>query len=135
MHSNDNEDDPQGREWTALYDRIETILSRYGKEDPRGRADYWVLDDNYGFDQHKVLVNKLDMLSPKIVRQLRDALADYPNWDIVVAVDVLGLGEKWPAMGLIVRAHEVVDGLQRHYFPTQYRFLHYPDSRPGTDLD
>jgi hypothetical protein len=44
-------------------------------------------------------------------------------------------GKNWPEMGLIVRSHEIVDGLRRDLFPPEYQNIHYEGSRPGTDQD
>jgi len=33
-------------------------------------------------------------------------------------------------MGLIIRAHEIIDELRREYFPMQYQALEYEGSRP-----
>jgi hypothetical protein len=38
-------------------------------------------------------------------------------------------------MGLTIRAHEIIDGLQRQYFPEPYRSFRYEGSRPGTEYD
>jgi hypothetical protein len=53
----------------------------------------------------------------------------------MVAVYVPGVGEDWPDMGLTIRAHEIVDGLQRSLFPKEFQNLRYEGSRPGTDRD
>jgi hypothetical protein len=53
----------------------------------------------------------------------------------VVALYIRGGGENWPEMGLIIRGPEIIDGLQRQYFPAEYRNLAYEGSRPGTDRD
>jgi hypothetical protein len=94
-----------------------------------------VLDDNWGSQQQKVLVNKLSMLRPEIIEGLRKLLCDFPHWDIVVAVDLGGDGKDWPDMGLTIRANEIIDGLQRAYFPREFQSLHYEASRIGTEFD
>jgi hypothetical protein len=38
-------------------------------------------------------------------------------------------------MGLYIRAHEIIDGLRREYFPEPYRSYQYDGSRPGTEDD
>jgi hypothetical protein len=127
--------DRQVNEWELLYARITGLLSGFGKEDWLGNADYWVLNDNWGTHQHKVLANQLAMLRPHIVNALQNLLADLPDWEIVVAVSLGGPGKAWPPMGLIIRAHEIVDGLERQYFPAEFQGLAYTGSRPGTDRD
>jgi hypothetical protein len=41
----------------------------------------------------------------------------------------------WPDMGLYVRHHEIIDGLQREYFPAEYRGFQYENARVGTEND
>src|SRR3979411_1519713 len=90
----------QERVWGILYNRLEKILRQVGNSDGTGGADYWLLDDNWGPDQHKIYFNNLNMLAPNIVKQLQAALAEFPDWEIIVAVAVEGPGKSWPEMGL-----------------------------------
>lgn len=125
-----DEDGEQMRVWELLYSRLKDRLSRFGTEDWLGRADYWIVSDNWGTLQHKVYINNLDLLAPSTVKSLQDALADFPSWEIVAAVDFKDEGQSWPDMGLIIRAHEIIDELRREYFPMQYQALEYEGSRP-----
>ncbi|HVZ52140.1 MAG TPA: hypothetical protein VG986_09250 [Pseudolabrys sp.] len=129
------EDDvQQDKEWNALYQKIVHLLSRWGTEEYRGRADYLIVDDNYGWNRQTIEIHNLKMLKVEIVKELQSLLTDYPNWTIVIAVDIPGQ-EHWPPMGVTIRAHEIIDGLQRKYLPEQFRFLNIPGSRPGTGYD
>jgi hypothetical protein len=121
----------QELEWAQLYARLEKILPQFGKSDYIGRGDYWVVDDNWGCRQHKLIITNLKMISPNIVKQLQKSLANFPNWEIVIAIDLEGPGKLWPEMGLIVRHHEIIDDLQRQYFPKEFRNLTYHGSRRG----
>lgn len=114
----------QERVWGILYARLEKILGQYGKSDFLFHRDYWLLDDNWGPKQHKLYITDLKMLSPQIVKLLQAALVDFPDWEIVVAV---ALDDSWPEMGLIIRPHEIIDDLQRQYFP-QYQHMKYEAS-------
>ncbi len=125
----------QARIWSILYDGAQKILRRRGREDAFGRGDYWILEDNYGPPQHKIYINNLRMLDSEIVRALQTLLTPYPDWSWVVALDVSAVGDAWPEMGLIVRRDEIVDGLQRDYFPEEFRGLRYDGARIGTDRD
>jgi hypothetical protein len=49
---------------------------------------------------------------------------------IVIAVDVPGKENEWPSMGLVVRHQEIVDGLKREYFPSEFQNIQYEGSRP-----
>lgn len=127
--------DEQERAWGDLYDQIQAVLSREGQEAAVGNGDYWLLDDNWGVLQHKIEVQNLRLLKPEIVRSLQTLLKEFRRWEIVVAVHVPDTENLWPPMGLIIRAHEIVDGLQRQFFPKEFQAYEYEGSRRGTDRD
>ena len=125
----------QAETWEILYERIIELLQQFGSEDYRRTADCWVDDDNIGMTQQKIYVRNLALLRPDVIKSLQGLLAEFPNWEIMIAVSVPGAGDAWPDMGLTIRAQEIVDGLQRQYFPKEFRDIHYEGSRPGTDRD
>lgn len=125
----------QERVWVTLYDTISAVLHRFGAEDPFGNADYLLVDDNYGYRRHIIEIHKLRMLDPDLVRMLRMLLDEFSDWEIVIAVDVPGTENAWPRMGLIIRRHEVVDGLQRGYLPVEFQKVVFEGSRTGTGYD
>jgi hypothetical protein len=127
--------DEQTETWEILYQRILELILQYGTEDFRETADCWVDDDNIGTEQQKIYIRNLALLQPHVITALQGLLTEYPNWEIMVAVSVPGTGEAWPDMGLTIRAHEIVDGLQRQYFPKEFQALKYQGSRRGTDRD
>jgi hypothetical protein len=75
------------------------------------------------------------MLAPTVVKSLQASLTQFPQWEIVPAVAVEGAEESWPKMGLIIRPDEIIDGLQRHYFPREFQGFKYEGSRPGSVLN
>jgi hypothetical protein len=127
-----DDDAEQGRVWDLMYARLEEILRQFGKEDWLGRADFWIVSDNWGSRQHMLYINNLKMLTPSIVKLMQASLADYPGWEIVVDVSAKQYGQSWPTMGLIIRSHEIVDSLQRQYFPKEFQGFQYEGSRRGT---
>jgi hypothetical protein len=84
--------------WGELYDGIRGVLQGFGIENPYGKEDYLVVDDNFGWFRHTVEIHKLKMLQPGIVAKLRALLERYPNWEIVIAVDIPGTERIWPRM-------------------------------------
>ena len=69
------------------------------------------------------------MLSSSIVGRMQACLMDHPDWEIVVDVSLERYRQSWPTMGLIIRAHEIVDTLQRQYFPPEFQGLKYEGQR------
>jgi hypothetical protein len=105
---NEDDDEEQIRVWEILYVRIKDTLDEFGREDWLGHGDYWIISDNWGTAQHKVYIDNLDLLAPSIVKLLQNILADFPDWEIVVAIDFKDKGLSWPNMGLTIRAHEII---------------------------
>ena len=119
-----------------LSDRVDKLLSHYGKADSRfDDGDYLLFGDYWGFPQLKVSIGNLGLLEPGVVKQLQKIVTEFPGWEIVVAVAVRGHYDDWPDMGLIIRGNEIIDGLQRRYFPKEFQNLNYEGSRPGTEND
>lgn len=111
-----------------LYPRVEKLLDEFGRPKyvpgaPAG--DFAVHGDYSGRAQVVVFVNNLQMLRPAVVTALQDLVKEYPGWQIVMTVAVRGQIGKWPNMGIYIRPHEIIDGLQRQYFPREYQDIEY----------
>ncbi len=122
-------------DWLLLYQTLRRQLANFGREDAFRRADFWVDDSDTGFAQQKIYINTLELLRPRVVEALQRLVKTFPGCEIMVAVSIPGIGEHWPTMGLIIRAEEIVDGLQRRYFPRDFQNVQYKGSRPGTEHD
>lgn len=125
------EDLEQERIWSALRRQVLVGLQPFGSEDQLGDADYFVVDDNYGWMRITVEIHRLHMLNPKVVVALKRLVSPFPGWEVVIAVDIPGTEGKWPPMGIIIRPHETVDGLRREYLPPEWQNVSYPDARFG----
>src|SRR5512143_1949863 len=98
------EDDPQQeQEWHALYKLVVKTMAQWGVDNAFGKGDYLIVDDNYGWRRQKLEVQNLKMFKVEIIKALQALLKDFPNWTIVLAVDVPGK-EYWPSMGVTIRA-------------------------------
>ena len=118
------DDERQWDEWEALYEKIKTVLARWGVEDAFGEGDYLIVDDNYGWWRHSIEIHTLKMLDPRIAAELQALLVDYPDWRIVMSVDIPGK-ESWPPMGIVIERDKIIDGLQRSYLPPEYQNLKF----------
>jgi hypothetical protein len=123
----------QANVWEELYLGIVALLSEYGIEDHLGHGDYLVVDDNYGWRRNTIEIHRLNMLDPVIVKSLQSLLNDVPDWEIVIAVDIPGTEAFWPRMGLTLRSGEIVDDLQRQYFPKEFQIWRYDSSTRAAD--
>lgn len=126
--------DQQGAEWEALYAEIKTVLAPWGVEDAFGKGDYLIVDDNYGWNGQKIEIHSVRMLKVPIIEHLHALLNSFPDWQIVIAVDIPGK-EHWPLMGVTIRKHEIIDGLRREVLPAEFEDFKIPGSRPGTGYD
>jgi hypothetical protein len=120
-----DESTEQTRVWGVLYDQIRETLQQFGTENYLGDADYLIVDDNYGFYQHRIEIHKLHMLRPVVAKSLQTLLRQFPDWEIVIAVDMPGKEAAWPRMGLTIRSDEIADDLQRQYLPREFQNIHY----------
>ncbi len=131
MSANVTED----KQWLLLYQQIRQTLSKFGKENAFRRGDFGWNDSYVGCEQQKVYINSLELLRPSVVEALQKSLKNFAGWEIMVAVSIPGIGENWPTMGLTIRDGEIIDGLQRQYFPGDFQNVKYTGSRPGTEHD
>jgi len=129
-------DRKQKQIFELLSAQVDKLLNRFGKSDSLlGPGDYSVYGDYWGHPQVKVTVSNLELLRPDVVKRMQAIVRDFPGWELVVAVAVPGHYDNWPDMGLYVRPHEVIDGLQRKYFPKEFQGIEYEGSRRGTERD
>jgi hypothetical protein len=129
----------QHEKWLLLGQRLMAVLQKFGNEDSWDADlksvinDYYLRDDNWGGNDHKVEIHNLKMLRPEVVKSIQEVLRDFPKWNVFIQVDVPGMEGVWPDMSLFVYAHKVVDGLEREYFPEEFQGLAYEGSVPLFD--
>jgi hypothetical protein len=132
----DREYDEQLDVFIRLRDRIDAFLEQHERPDTLlAPGDYSAHDDFRGTPQVKVSVGNLELLRARIVYQLQQIVVAFPGWEIVYAVALDDHLDDWPNMGLYIRPHDIIDGLQRQYFPKEYRDIEYVGARRGTEKD
>lgn len=121
------------RVFDALYRRTREAMSKHGREadftPPVGYGDYLVVNEFMWYGRLCIALTDVHMLHPRVIESLREVLQDFPGWLIQLLLERPHASDRWPGMGLYVRAHEVVDYLQREYFPPEYRDMVYRDGR------
>ncbi len=110
----------QARDWPELHDRVKATLDQFGKIDPVGDGDYWLVDDDWGLFRQQVEFHTLKMLRPQVIQELQDILANFSDWEITVRMDLFDRLGKWPGMGLFVRSDEIIDELRRDVLPPEF---------------
>jgi len=89
-----------------------------------------LVQDNWGGPLHQIEIHSLHLLEPAVIKSLQGPLRDFPEWEIVVRVDVPGKEEVWPGMGLTIYADSICDALKREFLPAEYRDLSYEGAIP-----
>ena len=120
-----------------LNARVEKLLEGFGRPDClRGQpyGDYQVHGDYSEYPQVVVFVENLKLLERLVVDALQQLLKGYAGWQIDLMVTLRG-HENWPNMGISIRADEIVDDLQRQYFPKEFQELAYEGARRGKVTD
>ncbi|RXF74803.1 hypothetical protein [Hansschlegelia zhihuaiae] len=123
-------------EYEEVWYKVYQCMQRYAKKKNFVLyIDYDVYEPFNGWSQVLIDILNLEVLTARLVAKLRRLVKRRPGWEIMVGVALdEHLGE-WPAMGLRIRADEVIDDLQRSYLPPKYRSLAFIDARPGTPDD
>jgi hypothetical protein len=122
----------------SLRDRTFDLLERFGEPDyqpHRSQGDFFVHGDFTGYQQVVAFVHNVKMLQPRVIEALQRLIKDFPGWEVEVTVAVHEHYDDWPRMGLYIRPHEIIDGLQRQYFPKEFQSVEYPGARRGTADD
>jgi hypothetical protein len=121
-----------------LYPRVKELMRRFGQPDylpGKAHGDYAVHGDYGGHPEIVVFVHNLATLRSSLVSELQTLICDFPGWQVTVTVGVWGHLRDWPDMGLYIRPHEIIDGLQRQYFPKEFQNLEFAGARRGTAHD
>jgi hypothetical protein len=127
----------EARVFDQLYPRMEELLERFGRPKyvpGKPPGDYAVHGDYSGHPQVVIFVSNLQMLRPAVVTALQELIKGYPGWQISMTV-ALRDHRDWPRMGLYIRPHEIIDGLQRQYFPKEFQGLKYEGAQTGAAND
>jgi hypothetical protein len=133
----------QVKVFESLRDRTFVLLERFAEADfqpHRSEGDFLVYGDFTGCQQVVAFVHNVKMLQPRVIEALQQLIKEFPGWEIEVTVAFHGHYEDWPnvdwpRMGLYIRPHEIIDGLQRQYFPKEFQSVEYPGARRGTADD
>ena len=75
-----------GRErWEALYDALLDVLSSLGTNHPDGEGDFWIVDDDWGGNLHKVCITEPDFWSNSVKDVIQKLLAtSFSDWGVMV---------------------------------------------------
>jgi hypothetical protein len=93
------------QEWRAIQARVRELLGEHGRNAREG-GDYYLLDEDFGTYEQKVLVFFKDALTPELVEAVSDSLWDYSRkWRISFVEANKDGTELTPSSGLKVAAY------------------------------
>lgn len=134
--------DRQQTEQFAVFERlreeVDKLLENFGRRDfqpGRPRGDFSVHGDYSEYPQVVVFVHNLELLRQQVVGALQQLLKQFPGWQIDLMIGLWDHLKDWPVMGISVHTNEIVDDLQRQYFPKEYQELTYEGARRGSVID
>jgi hypothetical protein len=119
-----DEIDAHQRVWKSLFDRASAALDAFGRKGYRDADDYWIVDDDLGWDVLQVELQDAILLRRDLVHALQALLVDYPAWIITLNVGLRGRKDA-PGMGLLIYPDRIVDDLKREYLPEQFRHMRF----------
>lgn len=126
----------------AIFERlrveVDKVLEHFGRPDylpGKRHGDYAVHGDYSNDPQVVVFVHNLELLRQPVVSALRQLVKAYPGWQIDLMVGLWDHLDDWPNMGISIRANEIVDDLQRQYFPKEFQDLTFENARRGSVCD
>jgi predicted phage gp36 major capsid-like protein len=98
---------------------------------PAGAREHKMAFDTYLRRGESANLRALEVKSAMSVGSNPDG--GYPDWEIMMRVDVIGKENEWPAMGVIIHDDEIIDDLKREFLPEEFRSLRYEGSKavPG----
>lgn len=98
--------------WQRLYDALVLTCKWFGDENAFGRADFWVVDDDYGCHNQKLCVSSLTFLTPELVQAIQQCIKDAgaPKAQVMIQLELQGhLVDQVPPEGLIVTADHIAE--------------------------
>ena len=74
--------------WEALYDELGAALALFGNNGPSGDGDFWLIDDDWGRQHHKICVTNPKFWSHHVQDIIRAILArSFSDWGVFVVFE------------------------------------------------
>lgn len=133
-----NQDSDPTETFESLYRCVGELLVRFGQPNflsGKPYGDYSVHGDYNNSSQIVVFISTLKMLQPSVVFALQHILKGFPGWEIDLRVVLWDHLRDWPEMNVRILSDQIVDGLQRQYFPKEFQTIQYEGATQGTAHD
>lgn len=101
-------------ETQAMYDELGELLAQYGKSDPFGNGDFWIVDDKWGSSSHVVCIFNISFLTPQLATEVQRLLQGrFPAGRVRFQIEVLEPNIEIPLPGIRVLAGEIIEDWDR----------------------
>lgn len=100
-------------QWRAVYDSLSESVAKLGVEDPYGKGDYWVVDDDYGDATQKICVHRKSFLVPELLTAIQASLRSFPGWRVMLQIEFPIKGVPANFSGLVVHAQAIEEHWDR----------------------
>ena len=95
-------------EWRRLYARLRPLLTKHGKESPYGDGDFWLVDDDWGGELHKICVSNIRFLSRDVVKEIQNLLkTEFPSWGVMCQLEITNAKLRVPPEGIVIYGDRV----------------------------
>lgn len=107
----------EGSDWRRLYEELRSLLMQYGTESAVGRGDFWVVDDDWGYETQKICIFNARLLTKPLARQVQCLLRDrFATWRVMFQLEVEdNEGELLPPEGVIVYPDKIKEDWDENF--------------------
>jgi hypothetical protein len=110
---------PAEHDFCLAYEALISVLRKFGKNDPFGEGDFWLVDDNWGDWTQKLTVNNIGVLTREFVDQLKQVMVQFSAWRLMVTLEVaLPCGKNVPPDGLIISGASIEEHWDKNALQT-----------------
>jgi len=100
--------------WRELYSLLRALCLRSGVESPYGKGDFWIVDDDWGGQLHKICVFRISFITKRLVGDIQALLqTQFADWGVMFQLEILNAVETIPPEGLVVYADAIEEAWDR----------------------
>lgn len=108
--------------WEDIRRIMRDILLQHAKENPFPGDGFFIVDDDYGFRQSKVIIGEWRLFFSGVLTEINAAVdTSTLSWEVEI---IAGMPpDELPPMGVFIRAGRIEDHLIREHVPDDYKKL------------
>ena len=93
-------------EWVTFYEALLTLLSHYGENNAFGEGDYWLVDDDWGSVDQKLIISNPRILTRSLVAEISTLIKSLGllGASVMIAFEPKDKRTDFPAEGIVVHS-------------------------------